>query len=252
MSLDLLPPSAPPSASASAPLNAPPALTVEHLQVRFGRTVAIEDLSFTVERGSAVAVIGPNGAGKTALFRALIGAVPYAGRVQWDEGTRLGYVPQKLDIDRDLPITAAELLAAKRRVSGAPPADVQHAFAHVGLAPEVASKQIGSLSGGQFQRLLVAFAMIGQPNVLLFDEPTANVDEAGQETLNETIHAIQREHGLTVMLISHDLSAVFQHATKVLCLGRGLACYGPPDEMLTHENLSELYGSPLKYHHHEP
>ncbi len=229
-----------------------PALQVARLRVRFGETLVLDGLSFAVERGTTLGIIGPNGAGKTALFRALIGALPHDGTLRWAEGTRIGYVPQKLDVERDLPITAAELLAAKCRVAGADPGEAVHAFGHVGLAPAAASMPIGSLSGGQFQRLLVAFALIGRPNVLLFDEPMAGVDEAGQESLGETIHDIQRMHGLTLLLISHDLSVVYRYADNVLCLGHGVPCFGPPREMLTGERLAELYGGPLHYHVHDP
>ncbi len=227
-----------------------PALEVDRLTVRFGDATVLDGLTFSVEAGTTVGVIGPNGAGKTILFRALIGALPSEGTVRWAPGTRIGYVPQKLDIERDLPITARELLLAKAKIARADRAEVDHAFAHVGLPPAAAGKPIGRLSGGQFQRLLVAFALIGRPNVLLFDEPTANVDEAGQESLGETIHKIQGEHGLTLLLISHDLSVVYRYATSVLCLGHGLPCFGPPHEMLTGERLAELYGSPLHNHVH--
>ena len=225
-----------------------PVLEVDRLAVRFGGSAVLEKLSFSVEAGTTVGIIGPNGAGKTVLFRALIGALPSEGTIRWAPGTRIGYVPQKLDIERDLPITAGELLAAKAKVAHADRAEIAHAFGHVGLPPAAARMPIGSLSGGQFQRLLVAFALIGRPSVLLFDEPTANVDEAGQESLGETIHKIQRDHGLTLLLISHDLSVVYRYATSVLCLGHGLPCFGPPHEMLTGERLAELYGSPLHNH----
>ena len=105
---------------------------------------------------------------------------------------------------------------------------------------------------GQFQRLLVAFALVGAPNVLLLDEPTAGVDEPGQERLNELIHRLQQDRGLTVFLISHDLSVVYRHATTVLCLGRERHWFGPPKDILTPERLHELYGMPVAFHVHEP
>ncbi|MHB1843547.1 MAG: metal ABC transporter ATP-binding protein [Deltaproteobacteria bacterium] len=229
----------------------PLALQVEQLRVRFGKSDVIERLSFGVERGTTLGIIGPNGAGKTALFRALIGAIRYEGRVSWAEGTQLGYVPQKLDLERELPITARELLAAKASVLHIDRSEIGPALARVGLSPSSATQPIGSLSGGQFQRLLVAFALLGRPNVLLFDEPTANVDEVGQESLGETVHAIQREQGLTLLLISHDLSVVYRYATNVLCLGHGAPCFGPPLTTLTNERLAALYGAPLSYHVHD-
>ncbi len=110
---------------------------------------------------------------------------------------------------------------------------------------------IGTLSGGQFQRLLVAVALVGEPTVLLLDEPTAGVDEPGTETMNATIERLQHEQGLTVISISHDLSVVYRYAFRVLCLGRGTACFGAPRTILTPAMLEELYGTPIGYHLHD-
>lgn len=226
------------------------ALEVDRLAIRLGRTQVLRDLSFAVPEGSALAVIGPNGAGKTVLFRALIGALPHEGSVRWAPGTRIGYVPQKLDIERDLPITGRDFLAAKAAVSRAPAADLGRVLELVNLSPGVAAQPIGTFSGGQFQRLLLAFALIGRPTALLFDEPTAGVDEPGEERLYEMIHRVQQSERLTLLLISHELSLVFRYASSVLCLSHERPCHGPPEEILTPERIAELYGSPLGYHHH--
>jgi ABC-type Mn2+/Zn2+ transport system ATPase subunit len=98
--------------------------------------------------------------------------------------------------------------------------------------------------------LLVAAALIGYPTVLLLDEPTAGVDEPGQDTLNDTLDHLRKERGLTILFISHDLSVVYQHATNVLCLSRGRTCFGVPRNILTPELLAELYGAPVAYHVH--
>ncbi len=227
------------------------ALEVEHLSVAFGKNEVLKDLTFSVRQGSTLAIIGPNGSGKTVLFRALIGALPHGGLVRWAPGTRIGYVPQKLDIERDLPITGRDFLQAKAAESRSRLGETSAALGLVNLSPQVASQRIGSLSGGQFQRLILAFALIGAPTVLLFDEPTAGVDEPGQERLYETIHRLQEDRGLTLLLISHELSLVNRYATNVLCLSRELPCYGPPDEIITPEIVEQVYGAPLKYHRHE-
>jgi zinc transport system ATP-binding protein len=230
----------------------PNALEVEGLSVRFGNTTVLHDLSFSVPAGGSLAIIGPNGSGKTVLLKALIGAVPCQGTIRWAHGTRLGYVPQKLDIERDLPVTGYDFLRAKTALSGAPPDELPRLLGLVGLRPESAAQPIGTLSGGQFQRLLLAFALMGRPTVLLFDEPTAGVDEPGEEGLYAMVHRLQEQDRLSLLLVSHELSLVYRYAASVLCLSRsGPACVGAPLEILTPERLQEVYGSPLGFHVHD-
>ena len=218
-------------------------------------------MNFSVEQGRALAILGPNAAGKTVLLRALIGAIPYEGSVDWAVGARIGYVPQRLDLERDIPITGVDFLRARaalgsgvrarRRSRTDREASVFRALELVGVPRAAARQPSGTLSGGQFQRLLVALALVGDPNVLLLDEPTAGVDEPGQERLNELVRRLQQEQGLTVLFISHELSVVYRYATDVLCLGRGRICVGPPQSVLTPALLHEMYGTPVDYHVHD-
>jgi zinc transport system ATP-binding protein len=121
----------------------------------------------------------------------------------------------------------------------------------VGLTAELLGTTIGVLSGGQFQKVLIAFALLGNPNVLLFDEPTASLDELTEEQrVYESLHALQKDRGLTVILVSHDLSVVYRYATKVLCLSKVRTCIGSPREILTPQLLEELYSAPAKYYQH--
>jgi zinc transport system ATP-binding protein len=228
-----------------------PVLDVEDLSVSLGATAILRHLSFRVARGSLIAIIGPNGAGKTVLLRTLIGAIKYTGTIRWASGIRFGYVPQKLDLVRDVPITGADFLRAKASLNGHSNIPGADALRSVGLSDRACSQSIGSLSGGQFQRLLVAFALMGEPDVLLLDEPTAGVDETGQAQLNELVHRLQQDRGLTVLMISHDLSLVSLHATNVLCLGPDRMCFGPPRTILTPEFLNEIYGAPVLFHVHD-
>ena len=229
----------------------PNALEVEHLSVSIGRSSILRDLTFSVREGSSLAIIGPNGAGKTILFKALIGAIPCEGTVRWSAGTRIGYVPQKLDVERDLPITGLDFLGARAKVSHAPTEETRRVLALVELPMSAAAEPLGALAGGHFQRLLLAFALMGRPTVLLMDEPTAGVDEPGEAGLYAMIRRLQEEERLTLMLISHELSLVYHYATEVLCLSRWRTCFGPPLEILTPERLQEVYGSATRFHLHD-
>jgi zinc transport system ATP-binding protein len=225
-------------------------LEVDRLSIRFGKVEVFTDLSFQVAKGSSLAVIGPNGVGKTVLFRALIGSIPFEGTIRWAPDVRIGYVPQKLDLDRDVPITGTDFLRARSTSTRGADAAIPHMLELVGISKDVSNHSIGILSGGQFQRLLVAFALLGNPSVLLLDEPTAGVDQPGQKRLNELVRRLQEEQGLSVLFISHELSVVYQYATNVLCLGGGHASIGPPRKILTPDLLSEIYGTTVDYHVH--
>jgi zinc transport system ATP-binding protein len=226
-------------------------LVVEALSVTLDDVRVLNDLTFSVDRGTTLAVIGPNGAGKTVLLRSLIGALPHDGIVRWAPETRIGYVPQKLDLERDLPITGLDLLTAKADVCRSSPAEIHDALRLVELSETAARRTIGRLSGGEFQRLLLAFALMGRPSVLLFDEPTAGLDEPGVHAVYALIRRLQHEQQLTVVLISHDLSVVYEHADRVLCLSHARTFFGPPTEVLTPQRLSEAYGGEIRFHAHD-
>lgn len=225
-------------------------LSVQKLRVAFGHQVVIDDLSFEVRRGECLAVIGPNGAGKTVLLKALLDLIPHDGEIRWSADARLGYVPQKVAADRQQPIRVGDLLESKAAVKHLPPADIAKVTSEVGLSPAILNNSVGHLSGGQFQKALIAFALLGRPNVLLFDEPTASLDELAEEHTYELLHSLQQDKGMTVIFVSHDLSVVYRYATMVLCLSRGKRCMGPPKELLTPAMLEDLYGGPSKFYRH--
>ena len=227
-----------------------PILEIKNLKTKYYKEKVFDDISFSLERGDTLAIIGPNGSGKTTLFRAILGAIPFKGEIIKEKGVRIGYVPQKIDLERDIPITVEEFLSLRSH----PEADKEHAPENVlilvDLSVNYLRKKIGELSSGELQRVLIAWAVVGHPDLLLFDEPTASVDIAGQETVYELLHKLQDEHNITLILISHDLSVVYQYANKVLCLNRGQVCFGPPAEVLTPAELQKLYGGDRKLYHH--
>jgi zinc transport system ATP-binding protein len=225
-------------------------LSVKNLTISFASREVIRDLDFEVDQGDCIAVIGPNGAGKTVLLRALLNLIPYRGEILWSPEARVGYVPQRVEADRQLPLSGRDLLAAKARLLKLPPAEPFTICHELGISDELLNTNIGTLSGGQFQKLLIAFALLGRPNVLLFDEPTASLDELTEEHIYELLHSLQEKKGMTVLLVSHDLSVVYRSANKVLCLSKDKTCMGPPKEILTPAMLQQLYASPPHYYQH--
>ena len=226
-------------------------LSVKHLSVRLEDKLIVEDLSFELAAGERLSVLGPNGAGKTVLLKALLNLLAYKGEVVWAPNVRIGYVPQKIDADTHLPLTFTDLFRAKctnLKVSFSELDEIAH---NVGLTRQILQTPVGHLSGGQFQRGLIGFSLIGSPNVLLMDEPTASVDEPGEEHIYELINRLQTEHNLASIMVSHDLSFVFRYATKVLCLNRQKVCFGSPMDALTPEVLAKLYGEAVGVYRHD-
>jgi zinc transport system ATP-binding protein len=226
-------------------------LTVKNLSVRIVGKLIVQNLSFELEPSETLSILGPNGAGKTVLLKALLGLVPYSGEIIWNPSVRIGYVPQKIDADRHLPLTYRDLFDSKCRIAKAPIEQIAEVSRIVGLTEATLSTPVGHLSGGYFQRGLIGFALIGKPNVLLLDEPTASIDEPGEEHIYELIRRLQAEYKLAVITVSHDLSFVYRHATRVLCLNKRNVCMGPPREALNDEVLEKLYGPSFGYYVHD-
>lgn len=229
-------------------------LEIKNLKVILQNQTVLDNISFSLERGETLAVIGPNGSGKTTLFKAILGALPYSGEVTKAKGLKIGYVPQKLDLERDLPMTVAEFITLRGHGGAREILEDEHSAEEiikmVGLSPNYLIKRIGELSSGELQRVMIAWALVGHPDLLLFDEPTASVDVAGQETVYELLHKLQDDYNLTLILISHDLTVVYKYAPKVLCLNKTQVCLGPPSEVLTPQELEKLYGGERKFYHH--
>jgi zinc transport system ATP-binding protein len=229
------------------------ALMVTNLSVVLDGIEVLRDVSFTLRQGEALAIIGPNGAGKTVLFRALLGLLPHAGNVDWRPDAKIGYVPQRFSVDRSAPITSMEFFLLQAPGFWCPSAEfvnhLDHELTLVGLDRSVLNKNLGDLSGGQMQRLLIAWAMLQHPEILLLDEPTAGVDAGFEETIYALIRRVQTERGTSILLISHDLSVVYRYAQQVLCLNKSVVCQGSPVEALNPDALAVLYGDTGYYRH---
>ena len=224
-------------------------LQVSDLKVTLENDVVLDNVSFTVRQGEVLTILGPNGAGKTVLLRALLGTLPHEGSIVWKEGVRIGYVPQRLPYIKNIPLSVAEFFALKRNVQS--DVEVDELLRLVGLGPEAGTKQIGDISSGQFQRILIAWALANDPDVLLFDEPTAGIDIGGEETVYALLARLHRERNLTMFIVTHDLSLVHRLSSMVLCLNRQLVCMGPPLATLTQENLQRLFGREVTLYKHK-
>ena len=221
-------------------------LQVVDLKVTLDENVVLENLSFAVRQGEVLTILGPNGAGKTVLLRALLGTVPHKGLIKWKEGVRIGYVPQRLPYIRNIPLSVADFFSLKKDVGP----NIGELLQSVGLGKEAALKQIGDFSSGQFQRILIAWALANNPDVLLFDEPTAGIDIGGEETVYTLLARLKSERGLTMFIVTHDLAMVHRLSTTVLCLNKQLVCMGPPLATLTAENLQQLFGREVTVYKH--
>ncbi|MDP3901917.1 MAG: metal ABC transporter ATP-binding protein [bacterium] len=231
---------------------AEPILKVKNLNVRFGDHLVLENVNFELSRNQALAVIGPNGAGKTVLFKALIGATPFSGDIEWSDGVRFGYVPQRLDLDPQLTLTLRDLLMLKIGILKLSPDVIDEVISLAHVDKKDLDKRLVNLAAGIIQRGLIALALIGDTNVLLFDEPTSGVDSPREELIYETLHELQDHKELTLMFISHDLNLVYRYATQVLCINKSMLCFGEPQKTLNTDVLTKLYGERVLYHHHHP
>jgi len=222
-------------------------LKVENLNVKFNGEEIIKDLSFKVREGEVLIILGPNGAGKTTLLRTLLGLVPYQGKISWSTRNISYLPPQEIFQRKDLPPLTIEEFFKFKEVSKE---KILKILKEVGLDSSLLKREYGKLSTGQFQRMMIAWALVDEPSVLLFDEPTSGIDIGGQETIYSLLHKFWERRNLTILLVTHDLNIVWEHANNVLCLNKKKLCYGKPKEVLTPKGLERLYGTGVKFYKH--
>ena len=230
-----------------------PAIRIENLSVNYRHTNALSNVCLDVAEGEFLGIIGPNGGGKTTLLKAVLGLVPISsGSIKiFGKETRagIGYVPQFSAVDRSFPISVREVVMTSFLKGPLHPffrysqkhrelADGQ--LERVGMGP-LAERQISELSGGEFQRLLIARALAAEPEILLLDEPTASVDPASRQRIFDLLGELN--HEVTIVLVTHDMMAISSQVTTIACLNRTLVYHGEPQ--LTEETVNQMYGCPV-------
>ena len=226
-------------------------LKAQHLAKSYKSRQVVRDVSLSIESGQIVGLLGPNGAGKTTLVRSVLGLLtPDRGSVWRRPRLRIGYMPQKLQVDATLPLSVLRFL---RLVPGVTRASALAALGEVG-AEGVVDSPLQSISGGELQRVLLARALLRQPELLVLDEPVQGVDINGQSELYRLIGQLRERHGCGVLMVSHDLHLVMGATDQVICLNRHICCSGHPEQVSGDPAYQALFGQSARnlavYHHH--
>ena len=199
----------------------------------------LDKVDINLHKGEIVTLIGPNGAGKSTLVRVILGLIkPDSGAVKLAPKLRIGYMPQRLTIDPVLPLTVRRFLTLAQRC---PESKLIETLTEVG-AEALLNSAMQTLSGGETQRVLLARAMLRNPDLLILDEPVQGVDVTGQEELYRLIGTIRKRHGCGILMISHDLHMVMSATDQVLCLNRHVCCHGHPDKVRVDPSYVALFG----------
>ena len=244
-----------------------PFVELEGVGVSYGEVRVLDGINLTVEPGDFLGIIGPNGSGKTTLLRVMLGLLePQDGSVRlfgqppasFREWRRVGYVPQRAALDPSLPVTVQEVVASGlvaslgvfQRIGRAQRARVSDALARAGMEAH-ARARIGALSTGQQQRVLIARALVSDPELIILDEPTGGVDPEAQTSFYAMLHHLNREREVTLVLVSHDIGVVAKEVTKLACLNRRLIFHGRPGDFLSDAALTALYGPSVRIVSHD-
>ena len=215
-------------------------ITVENLSVKYGTNFVLKKINLEIKSGEIVTIVGPNGSGKTSLLKAIIGAVqPADGKITIKSKLKIGYIPQRLNFDTTLPITVERFMTLTEKVDKS---TYKSALETAGV-PEILRSQMSSLSGGQFQRVLLARALLGAPEILILDEATQGLDQPGSAAFYRQIEQVRQNTGCAVLMISHDLHVVMSTSDRVVCLNGHVCCEGTPSAIVSTPEYQELFGA---------
>ncbi|MGB9614524.1 MAG: metal ABC transporter ATP-binding protein [Fervidobacterium sp.] len=203
-------------------------IDVKNLNVKFGDVHILKNVSFKVKKGEFIGIIGPNGAGKTTLIKALLGFIPYDGSIYFYG--KVGYVPQLSSFNREFPISVYDFVRLPIRNKKDWKKEVAELLEKIGL-PGFGNKLISTLSGGEYQRVSLARALVMQPDILILDEPESGVDDMGKARFYELLNEVREQKNITILMVSHDIGMIFEKCTSVMCLNKTLHCHGPTSEV---------------------
>jgi zinc transport system ATP-binding protein len=212
-------------------------LRVSDLNVKLQNQTILNNISFRVKKGTTLAILGPNGAGKSVLFRALLNLLPHSGNVKWAEKVKIGYVPQNVAVS-DIPLSVKEFLTIEKSEI-----DAENALSLVRLYDKtILNKRLGTLSGGELRRVLIAWALIDEPDILLLDEPTIGVDVGSEEPIFMMLNDIKKNKKITILLITHDIHIVREYTDYLLALNKCVTFFGKSEEIANLETQKRIYG----------
>jgi len=215
-------------------------ISAKGLSLKYGGKTVLNGVDLSIDRGEIVTVIGPNGSGKSTLLRAFLGAkLPASGTIERQADLRIGYVPQRLMIDAAMPISVQRFLSLPKRHSAD---EIAKMLGRVGVAG-FERRQLTALSGGQFQRVLLARALLGNPDILMLDEPTQGLDQPGVAAFYVLLEQVRRDLNCAVLLVSHDLHVVMAASDRVICLNGHICCQGSPTVVSEAPEYRALFGA---------
>lgn len=231
-------------------------IKTENLTVRYDDRVILDRLTFGIPEGSITAIIGPNGSGKTTLLKALLNLIPFEGKIEIfgrplpEVRQFIGYVPQRFQFDKTFPITVQEFMSLEPQKAKVTKEQIDSSLIEAGMS-DAHDVQLGKLSGGQLQRVLIAKTLLKHPRLLFLDEPSAGIDIQGERNFYDLVQHLNQRHQVTVILVSHEIDIVHSYATQVICLNKQMLCIGKPHDILTDKTLKLLYDDNISVYQHK-
>lgn len=230
-------------------------IKMNHIGVKYGKDVILDDVNLHIHCGNLTVLIGPNGAGKSTLLKAILGEIKHNGSITFrdlrdnsEPNLKIGYVPQSINIERDIPMTVYDLFASF--ISNHPiwlrknKKVYQKIYDQLKIfsIEDCIDKQVGKLSGGQLQRVLLSIAITPMPNLLILDEPVSGIDHNGVRDFYQLVNEMKNKYDLAILLVSHDLDLVKKYADKVVLLDRRVLCQGSPEEVYETMKFKSIFG----------